>query len=190
MQQVQIMVVEDEKIVAADIRQNLTMLGYMVPAVLASGEEAIKKAAEQCPDLVLMDIQLKGRIDGIEAARIVQSRRNVPVVFITAFADEATIQRAKGTEPYGYLVKPFGKKELQSTIEIALYKYGRERRLKTNEQWLMSVFRSIGEGVVALDRAGSICIMNSEAETITGWSLEDSLGAHWQDLWQFLDPKT
>ena len=184
------MVVEDEKIVAADIRQNLTMLGYMVPAVVASGEEAIKKAAEQCPDLVLMDIQLKGRIDGIEAAKIVQSRFNVPVVFITAFADEATIQRAKGTEPYGYLVKPFGKKELQSTIEIALYKYGRERRLKTNEQWLMSVFRSIGEGVVALDRAGSICIMNGEAETITGWSLEDSLGAHWQDLWQFLDPKT
>ena len=80
------MVVEDEKIVAADIRQNLTMLGYMVPAVLASGEEAIKKAAEQCPDLVLMDIQLKGRIDGIEAAKIVQSRLNVPVVFITAFA--------------------------------------------------------------------------------------------------------
>ncbi len=141
MQQVQIMVVEDEKIVAADIRQNLTMLGYMVPAVLASGEEAIKKATEQCPDLVLMDIQLKGRIDGIEAAKIVQSRLNVPVVFITAFADEATIQRAKGTEPYGYLVKPFGKKEPQSTIEIALYKYGRERRLKTNEQWLMSEHR-------------------------------------------------
>lgn len=184
------MVVEDEKIVAADIRQNLTMLGYMVPAVLASGEEAIKKAAEQCPDLILMDIQLKGKIDGIEAARIVQSRLNVPVVFITAFADEATIQRAKGTEPYGYLIKPFGKKELQSTIEIALYKYGRERRLKTNEQWLMSVFRCIGEAVVAVDRAGSVCIMNSEAETTTGCALEDSLGAHWQDLWQFLDPKT
>lgn len=98
------------EIVAADIRQNLTMLGYMVPAVLASGEEAIKKATEQCPDLVLMDIQLKGRIDGIEAAKIVQSQLNVPVVFITVFADEATIQRAKGTEPYGYLVKPFGKK--------------------------------------------------------------------------------
>lgn len=190
MQQVNIMIVEDEKIVAADIRQNLTMLGYLVPSVLASGEEAIKKASEQCPDLVLMDIQLKGKIDGIEAAKIVQTRLNVPVVFITAFADEATIQRAKSTEPYGYIVKPFGKKELQSTIEIALYKYGRERRLKTNEQWLMSVFRNIGEGVVAVDRAGSVCIMNTAAEAITGCALEDSLGAHWQDLWKFLDPKS
>ena len=190
MQQVNIMVVEDEKIVAADIRQNLTMLGYMVPAVIASGEEAIRKAAEHCPDLVLMDIRLNGKIDGIEAAKIVQARLNVPVVFITAFADEATIQRAKSTEPYGYIIKPFGKKELQSTIEIALYKYGRERRLKTNEQWLMSVFRSIGEGVVAVDRAGSVCIMNLAGEAITGCALEDSLGAHWQDLWQFVDPKT
>ena len=190
MQQVNIMVVEDEKIVAADIRQNLTMLGYMVPAVIASGEEAIRKAAEHCPDLVLMDIKLKGKIDGIEAAKIVQSRLNVPVVFITAFADEATIQRAKSTEPYGYIVKPFGKKELQITIELALYKYGRERRLKVNEQWLMSVFRSIGEGVVALDRAGSVCIMNLAGEAITGCALEDSLGAHWRDLWQFLDPTT
>ncbi|MGI8743370.1 MAG: response regulator [Bryobacteraceae bacterium] len=189
MQQVNIMVVEDEKIVAADIRHNLTNLGYSVPSVLATGEEAIKKAAEQCPDLVLMDIHLKGKIDGIEAAKIVQSRLNVPVVFITAFADEATIQRAKSTEPYGYIVKPFGKKELQSTIEIALYKYGRERRLKTNEQWLMSVFRSIGEGVIAVDRAGSVCIMNVVAEAITGCALDESLGAHWQDLWQFLDAK-
>src|SRR5207302_1412310 len=148
-----------------------------------------KKAAEECPDLVLMDIQLKGRIDGIEAARIVQTRLNVPVVFITAFADDATIQRAKSTEPYGYIVKPFGKRELQSTIEVALYKYNRERRLKTNEQWIMSVFRSIGEGVLAVDRAGSVCLMNAVAETITGSALEDSLGARWQDLLTFPNPR-
>src|SRR5207248_7734725 len=190
MQKVQVLVVEDEKIVGADIRQNLTMLGYFVPAVLASGEEAIKKAAEECPDLVLMDIQLKGKIDGIEAAKIVQSRLNVPVVFITAFADVATIRRDKSTEPYGYIVKPFGKKELQSTIEIALYKYNRERRLKTNEQWLMSVFRSIGEGVLAVDPAGSVCLMNVVAETVTGSALEESLGAHWQDLWIFPHPRS
>lgn len=189
MQQVQVLVVEDESIVGADIRQNLTMLGYRVPAVLASGEEAIKKAAEECPDLVLMDIHLKGKIDGIEAAKIVQSRLKVPVVFITAFADEATIQRAKSTEPYGYIVKPFGKKELQSTIEIALYKYGRERRLKTNEQWLMSIIRNAGEALLVVDEEGSICLMNALAEVITGRALEESLGAHWADLWRFPSAK-
>src|SRR5437016_14106690 len=135
----EVLVVEDEKIVAADIRENLRSLGYSVPAAISSGEEAISEASQNHPDLVLMDIQLKGRIDGIEAARLVQTRLNIPVVFITAFADDATIQRAKSTEPYGYIVKPFGKKELQSTIEVALYKYNRERRLKTNEQWIMSV---------------------------------------------------
>ena len=91
-----------------------------------------------------MEIQLKGKIDGIEAAKIVQTRLNVPVVFITAFADEATIHRAKSTEPYGYIVKPFGKKRLQSTIEIALYKYGPEPRGRTNGEGVMVGFRQRG----------------------------------------------
>src|SRR5690349_20878987 len=167
----EVLVVEDEKIVAADIRENLRSLGYSVPAVISSGEEAITEASQNHPDLVLMDIQLKGRIDGIEAARLVQGRLNIPVVFITAFADDATIQRAKSTDPYGYIVKPFGKKELQTTIEIALHKHRSERRLRTSEEWLMSLIKGMGEAILAVDRAGSICLMNPAAETITGGSL-------------------
>jgi two-component system, cell cycle sensor histidine kinase and response regulator CckA len=188
MQRAQVLIVEDEKIVAADIRENLKSLGYNVPAVLSSGEDAIRCATENRPDLVLMDIQLKGKIDGIEAAKIVQSRLNVPVVYITAFADDATIQRAKSTEPYGYILKPFGKKELQSTIEIALYKHGRERRLKTSEQWLMALIRNVPEGVLAIDRFGSVVLMNPGAEIIAGVALQDALGADWRDLIEFLDP--
>ena len=181
----EVLVVEDEKIVAADIRENLRSLGYSVPAVISSGEEAITEASQNHPDLVLMDIQLKGRIDGIEAARLVQGRLNIPVVFITAFADDATIQRAKSTDPYGYIVKPFGKKELQTTIEIALHKHRSERRLRTSEEWLMSLIKGMGEAILAVDRAGSICLMNPAAETITGGSLEETLGAHWTDVIEF-----
>ena len=181
----EVLVVEDEKIVAADIRENLRSLGYSVPAVISSGEEAISEASQNHPDLVLMDIQLKGRIDGIEAARVVQTRLNIPVVFITAFADDATIQRAKSTDPYGYIVKPFGKKELQTTIEIALNKHRSERRLRTSEEWLMSLIKSMGEAILAVDRAGSICLINPAAETITGGSLEETLGAHWSDVIEF-----
>ena len=181
----QVLIVEDEKIVAADIRENLRSLGYSVPAVISSGEEAISEASQNHPDLVLMDIQLKGRIDGIEAARLVQGRLNIPVVFITAFADDATIQRAKSTDPYGYIVKPFGKKELQTTIQIALHKHRSERRLRTSEEWLMSLIKSMGEGVIAVDATGTICLMNPAAEAITGGSLEATLGAHWTDVIEF-----
>ena len=180
-----VLIVEDETIVAADIRENLRSLGYSVPAVIASAEEAISAASQNHPDLVLMDIQLRGRIDGIEAARLVQGRLNIPVVFITAFADESTIQRAKSTDPYGYIVKPFGKKELQSTIAIALHKHQSERRHRTSEEWLMSLIKNMGEGVLAVDKTGSICLMNPSAERIIDGSLEETLGAHWSDVIEF-----
>lgn len=123
----QILVVEDERIVATGIRNMLGTLGYRVPAVVASGEEAIKKAAELHPDLVLMDIVLQGEMDGIEAAEQIRRRFNIPVIYLTAYADEATLQRAKLTAPYGYLLKPFNERELHAAIETALYKYMMER---------------------------------------------------------------
>src|SRR5579871_353478 len=186
----QVLVVEDEKIVATDIRENLKTLGYSVPAVISSGEEAISFASESRPDLVLMDIQLKGRVDGIEAAKIVQGRLNIPVVFITAFADDPTLQRAKATDPFGYILKPFGKKELQTSIEIALHKHQRERRTRTNEEWLMSLVKSMDEGLIAVDKTGSVCLMNPAAEEITGGSLEDTLGALWSDVLEFTNRRS
>ena len=123
----QILVVEDEGIVATGIRNMLGTLGYSVPAVVASGEEAVKKAAEMHPDLVLMDIVLKGDMDGIQAAEQIRARFNIPVVYLTAYADETTVKRAKMTAPYGYLLKPFNERELHAAVEMALYKHMMEQ---------------------------------------------------------------
>ncbi len=124
-----ILVVEDEGIVATGIRTMLKRLGYDVPAVASSGEEAIKKAAGTRPDLVLMDIVLEGDIDGIDAAEQIRARFDIPVVYLTAYADDSTLQRAKLTAPYGYILKPFNERELQATLVMALYKHDRERKL-------------------------------------------------------------
>ena len=114
-----ILVVEDERIVAKDLQQMLSGFGYKVPATAASSEDAMRLAAEKCPDLVLMDIRIKGQRDGIETAAILRERFGVPIVYLTAHADGDAVARAKKTEPYGYLIKPVRADELRSTIEIA-----------------------------------------------------------------------
>ncbi len=153
--------------------------------VLSTGEDAIRSATEERPDLVLMDIQLKGHIDGIQTAQILQSRLSIPVVYVTAFADDRTLQRAKATEPYGYVLKPFGKKELQTAIELALHKHDRERRLRTNEQWLLGLLASTQVAIAATNHSGLICMMNPRAEEYTGAVLTDALGSHWSDFISF-----
>lgn len=124
-----VLIVEDEIIIALDIQNTLTRKGYNAEAIAASGEEAIKKTEELRPDLVLMDIKLKGKIDGIEAAREIRERFNIPVAFITAYADESTIQRAREIQPIGILLKPFRERELQSFVEMALDKSRMENRV-------------------------------------------------------------
>lgn len=118
-----VLVVEDEKLVAKDIAKILNKLGYIVLATVPSGEEAITKVAENKPDLVLMDIMLKGEMDGIEAADHIKNQFDIPVIFLTAYADENTLRRAKITEPFGYILKPFDERELHTTIEIALRRH-------------------------------------------------------------------
>lgn len=130
MAQIEILVVEDEEVVALDIESTLTYLGYEVPAVVAYGKEAIELASEIQPDLVLMDIMLKGKMDGIDAAEEIRRRFGIPVVYLSANADVATLQRAKNSEPFGYVVKPFQEKELQITIEMALARNQAESRIK------------------------------------------------------------
>ncbi len=121
-----ILVVEDESVIANEIQGTLRELGYAAVAAVDSGEKAIEEADEHNPDLVLMDIVLKGEIDGIQAAEHIRAQHNIPVVYLTAYADESTLQRAKISEPYGYLVKPFEDRELHSNIEMALYKHESE----------------------------------------------------------------
>ena len=131
-----ILIVEDENIIARDIQNKLKRLGYTVSSVVSSGEEAIKKVHEAPPNLVLMDIMLNGDIDGIETAEKIRSLVDIPVVFLTAYADERTLQRAKITEPFGYILKPFSVKDLHSTIEMALYKHQMDQTLQRSHDEL------------------------------------------------------
>ena len=169
MAKAQILVVEDEGIVAEEIRSRLESLKYKIPAVAFSGEEAIEKAEEIHPDLVLMDIKLKGSMDGVTAAEQIRARFSIPVVFVTAYADEETLRRAKMTEPYGYIMKPFKEEELHINIEVALYKHSIDRTIRNSLQSLATMLRSMSEAMIAADTEGRVMFMNPLAEAMTGW---------------------
>ena len=127
MAKAKIMIVEDEWITADDIKMSLQSLGYAVTSMSSSGEEAIQNAEKDKPDLVLMDIVLQGEMDGIEAANQIHSCYDIPIIYLTAYADEKVLERAKITEPFGYIVKPFINEDLKIAIEIALYKHKDEK---------------------------------------------------------------
>ena len=131
MKKKQILIVEDERIVAEDIKISLQKLGYSVPGTAVSGEEAVKKAEETQPDLVLMDIVLAGEMDGIEASTLIRSRFGIPAVYLTACSDKKTLKKAKITDPFGYIVKPYENKDLKTAVEVALYKRKMENKLQT-----------------------------------------------------------
>jgi len=182
-----ILVVEDESIVAKDIQRSLQKMDYDVPALASTGRSAIKKAGEFSPDLILMDIVLKGDMDGIEAANEIMSQYHIPVVYLTAFSDEEMLARAKITEPFGYLIKPFDEKELHTTIEMALYKNKMERRLRSNESLLSTTLTSIGEAVIVLDPEDKVTFINTEAENLTLWMKEDTIGKPLTDIISFIN---
>jgi two-component system cell cycle sensor histidine kinase/response regulator CckA len=185
-----VMIVEDESIVAEDIRRSLEHLGYAVSAAVSSGEEAITAAGEKNPDLVLMDIVLRGDMDGIEAAEQLKTQFNIPVVYLTAYADDKKLQRAMITEPYGYILKPFEDRELHTVIEMALYKHKIERKLRENEQWLATTLKSIGDGVIATDTEGQITFMNPVAEALTGWTQEEASGRPLAEIFYIINEET
>lgn len=130
MAKVKILIVEDENLVAKDIQSTLKSIGYQVTAMVNSGDKAIQEVEENRPDLVLMDIKLRGKMTGIEAAKELKDRFSMPVIFLTAYADDNLLNKAKITEPYGYILKPYQPKELQTTIEMALYKYEKDEEVK------------------------------------------------------------
>jgi PAS domain S-box-containing protein len=185
-----ILIVEDETIVAKYIQKWLRSLGYLVPDVVSSGEEAVVKAEETRPDLVLMDIVLKGGMDGVEAARKIRAHLNIPIVFLTAYADENTLERAKITEPFGYILKPFEERELHSTIEMALYKYRMEKQLKESREWFATTLKSIGDAVIATDKEGLVTFMNPVAEHLTGWEQKEALGKDLKEIFNIVDGET
>ena len=185
-----ILVVEDEAIVAKDLQNRLIKFGYIVPVIASSGQEAINKAVETSPDLVLMDIKLKGLMDGIEAAREIHKYLDIPVIYLTAYADDKTLERAKITEPFAYLLKPFKERELQTNIEITLNKHSLERQLKVNKKWLDALLKSIGDGVIASDLQELVTFMNPVAENLTGWKQEEAYGRSSSEVFNIANADT
>ncbi len=185
-----ILIVEDENIVAFNIQTRLQALGYSVTAIISSGESALQKVAETRPDLVLMDIKLKGMVDGIQAAAQIRRHFQIPVVYLTAYTDEETLNRAKVTEPYGYILKPFEARELGTTIEMALYKHQIEQQLREREQWLTTTLKSIGDAVITTDSQGLITFMNPVAEALTRWNSEEVLGNDLSCVFHAINEKT
>jgi two-component system, cell cycle sensor histidine kinase and response regulator CckA len=183
----QILVVEDESIVAMDLQDRLESLGYDVPATVATGKRAIEKTESLRPDLVLMDIQLQDEMDGVQAADEIRRRFDVPIVFVTANADDGTIQRAKVTEPFGYVMKPFDEKSLETTIEMALYKHAAEKKLRESERWLSATLRGIGDAVIATDEQAVVTFMNPVAEALTGWAEGDAKRRSLAEVFQIVD---
>ena len=185
-----ILIVEDEKITAKAIEKRLKGLGYTVAGMAATGEEALEKVESLRPDLLLMDIKLGTGMDGVEAAAIARVRFDRPVVFLTAYSDDATMQRAKLTEPFGYVMKPYEDQDLRTAIEIGLYKHRMDRRVRENEQWLAATLGSIGDGVIAIDERGCVRFLNSLAERLTGWSSADAVGRNVTDVFRIVEEKS
>ncbi len=186
----QVLVVEDENIVALDIKKSLIDMGYDVLGTVTTGEECIRVASERCPDLVLMDIRIKGNIDGVSTAEILKDKFDVPVVFLTAHADDETIDRAKKSSPFGYLLKPFKPAELKSVVEIAISKHEVERKIRMREKWLSTSMQAIGDAVIAVDKAGNITFMNSTAEEITGHEQANVVGRKLVDVMPLINENT
>jgi len=182
-----ILIVEDEGIIAMDIRRQLEDFGYDVVATAFSGGQAITLAEEHNPNLVLMDIVLKGDMDGISAAHAISESLHIPVIFLTAYSDPATLRRAQATGAYGYLIKPFRPDELHASIEVALYKHQLEQKLKDSEQWFAKTLHCISDAVIATDGEGNIRFMNPVAETATGLRLEQAKGTGVEQLMTLLN---
>ncbi|MCA9509415.1 MAG: response regulator, partial [Myxococcales bacterium] len=177
-----VLIVEDEGLVAHDLELSLRKLGYDVAGIAATADEALQEAASRRPDLVLMDIRLRGERDGIEAGAALRDAYGIPVVYLTAHADDATLDRAKRTEPAGYLVKPWNPLDLRSTLEVAMYRSEMETRLRDGERWMRTLLASIDDAVVAVATDCSVTYMNPGAERLAGVAADEARGRALADV--------
>ncbi|MTJ55053.1 response regulator [Anabaena sp. UHCC 0253] len=185
-----ILVVEDEVILARTIASQLNQLGYIVTAKASSGQSAINQALETHPDLILMDIIIKGDMDGIATANYIHEQLDIPVVFLTAYGDEQTLERAKVTQPFGYIVKPFTSRDLRISIEIALLKHKLECELRESRDQLATLLDSMSDAVIATNEQGIITFINPAAEKITGWQETEALGNNVSEIIKIIDEVT
>jgi DNA-binding LytR/AlgR family response regulator len=170
MSKVKILIVEDEAIVARDIKVCLNKIGYNVLGSYSSGEKALEAIESEKPELILMDIMLKGKMSGIDTSAIVKEKYGIPVVFLTAYADEKTIGKAKITEPYGYIIKPFKEIDLRTSIEMALYKFKKEKEKEQNAQNKIEILYSMGsknnDFIYVKSNSRLIKVLNSDIQYV------------------------
>jgi two-component system cell cycle sensor histidine kinase/response regulator CckA len=169
-----VLVVEDEGLIAHDISNRLEAMGHEVVGTAGTADEALEMAAQA--DIVLMDIRIDGPVDGVEAATRIRERYHLPVVFLTAHSDRPTLDRAKLTGPFGYLVKPIAQASLNTAIEIALYKHHIERKLEEREALLRTTLSSVADAVVVTDDRSRVLMLNAAAENLTGWAQQEAEG--------------
>jgi two-component system cell cycle sensor histidine kinase/response regulator CckA len=185
-----ILVVEDEAIIARDIKTTLEGFGYIVPPPVATGAQALEAVFAHRPDLVLMDIRIHGGMDGIETAALIGKNAGTPIIYLTSYSDDTTLARAKLTGAYGYLLKPFQERDLRTAIEVALQKRELERQLSERERWFATTLKSIGDAVIATDVGQRITFMNVVAERVTGWTASDALGKQLGEVMRLVDQRT
>lgn len=185
-----IFVVEDDQIVAMDIEQQLKWIGHEVVGMTTSGEDVQSLVLATQPDLVLMDIRLEGKVDGIDAANMIREHCRLPVVFLTAYADDETVHRASLAEPFGYLLKPFENSQLRTVVEMALYKHAAEQKLRESERRFVAILSSIGDAVIATDDQARVTFMNPVAQALTGWSERAALGLSLAEVFRIINEDT
>ena len=180
-----VFIVEDEVLVARDIKSRLEKLGYQVIGTAARGDDAVSRVLSERPDLILMDINLKGDMDGIEAADRIRAEADLPIIFCTAYSNDETLARAKVTVPYGYVLKPFDNRELEITIEIALHKHQMEVALKAAGVRLEATLQNLDDGVLTVDQAGVILLANPMAVQLLGLPKEVLMGLNAEAVLRF-----
>ena len=182
-----VLVVEDEVIVALELQNHLERLGYEVVDSVTSGEKAVRQAAQLQPNLVLMDIRLDGALDGIEAARRIRAAHDIPIIFLTAFGDEETLERAKETGAFGFILKPFRERELYATIEVALSKHRAEHWLQQSHDDLMQILDGLRLGTAMTDKTGRITFLSRVAHSLLGYHAGGGLGLPWDATFPFAE---
>jgi two-component system cell cycle sensor histidine kinase/response regulator CckA len=171
-----ILIVEDEGLIALDLQKKLLQAGYAVVGIADNSEDALRGVEDLLPSLVLMDIRLRGPLDGVAIADEIRRRFHVPVIFVTAHADRETLDRARITEPFGYIVKPFHNVDFRAQIEIALWKHQMDQKLRVSEAWFSTTFQNVADALIATDEAGNIALMNKPASVLTGWEQAEAQG--------------
>jgi PAS domain S-box-containing protein len=184
------LIVEGEDIFALDLQRILAAAGYEIVGTAHNGEEAVALAEANQPDIVLLDIRLQGKLDGVQTADLLNARFDIPIIYLTSQVGDTTLRRSKMTEPFGYLFKPFDEKILFTTIEVAIHHHKMQKKLKESEQWLNIILTSVGDGLIAVDEEDRVQFINPVSTRLTGWTEEDAIDQNLTLVYKIIDEIT